>query len=49
MLLTGVLEKTLEGPLDCKEIKRVNPKENQPWIFTGRIDDEAEASDILAT
>ena len=38
-----VLEKTLESPLDCKEIKRVNPKENQPWIFTGRIDDEAEA------
>ena len=38
-----VLEKTLESLLDCKEIKPVNPKENQPWIFTGRTDDEAKA------
>ena len=38
-----VLEKTPESPLDYKEIKPVNPKENQPWIFIGRIDDEAEA------
>ena len=38
-----VLEKTLEGPLDSKEIKPVNPKENQSWIFTGRTDAEAEA------
>ena len=38
-----VLEKTLERPLDSKEIKLVNPKENQPWIFIGRIDPEAEA------
>ena len=38
---TVVLEKTLESPLDCKEIKPVNPKGNQPWIFTGRIDAEA--------
>ena len=38
-----VLEKTLESPLDCKEIKPVNPKGNQPWIFTGRTDAEAEA------
>ena len=38
-----VLEKTLEIPLDCKEIKPVNPKGNQPRIFTGRIDAEAEA------
>ena len=38
-----VLEKTLESPLDCKEIKPVNPKENQPWIFIGRTDAEAEA------
>ena len=38
-----VLEKTLESPLDCKEIKSVNPKGNQPWIFTGRNDAEAEA------
>ena len=38
-----VLEKTLESPLDSKEIKQVNPKGNQPWIFTGSIDAEAEA------
>ena len=38
-----VLEKTLESPLDCKEIKPVNSKGNQPWIFTGRTDAEAEA------
>ena len=37
-----VLEKTLESPLDCKEIKPVNPKGNQPWIFIGRADAEAE-------
>ena len=39
---TVVLEKTLESPLDCKETKPVNPKGNQPWIFTGRTDAEAE-------
>ena len=39
-----VLEKTLESPLDCKGIKPVNPKGNQPWIFIGRTDAEAEAS-----
>ena len=33
---TVVLEKTLESPLDSKEIKPVNPKGNQPWIFTGK-------------
>ena len=38
------LEKTLESPLDGKEIKQVNPKGNQSWIFTGRTDTEAEAS-----
>ena len=38
-----VLEKTLESPLDCKEIKQVNPKGNQSWIFIGRTDVEAEA------
>ena len=38
-----VLEKTLESPLDTKEIKPVNPKGNQPWIFVGRTDAEAEA------
>ena len=36
------LEKTLESPLDCKETKPVNPKENQSWIFIGRTDAEAE-------
>ena len=40
---TVVLEKALETPLDCKEIKPVNPKENQSWIFTGRTDAEDEA------
>ena len=35
-----VLEKTLESPLDCKEINPVNPKGNQPWIFIGRTDAE---------
>ena len=34
--LEKVLKKTLESPLDCKDIKPVNPKGNQPWIFTGR-------------
>ena len=38
-----VLEKTLESPLDNKEIKSVNPKGNQPWILFGRTDAEAEA------
>ena len=37
-----VLEKTLESPLDCKEIQPVNPKGNQSWIFIGRTDVEAE-------
>ena len=37
------LEKTVESPLDSKEIKPVNTKGNQPWIFTGRTDAEAEA------
>ena len=36
-----MLEKTLESPLDCKEIKPVNPKGNQPWIFIGRTDAKA--------
>ena len=39
--LSVVLEKTLEGPLDCKEIKSINPKGNQPCIFIGRTDAEA--------
>ena len=37
----AVLEKTLESLLDCKEIKPVNPGENQPWILTGRTDAQA--------
>ena len=40
---TVVLEKTLESPVDCKDIKLVNPKGNQHWIFIGRTDAEAEA------
>ena len=40
---TVVLEKTLESLLDSKEIKLVNPKGNQPWIFIGRTDAEAES------
>ena len=40
---TVVLEKTLESPLDCKEIQSVHPKGNQSWLFIGRIDVEAEA------
>ena len=39
---TVVLEKTLESPLDCKEVQSVNPKENQSWMFIGRTDAEAE-------
>ena len=38
-----VLEKTLENPLDCKEIKLVSPKGNQPWLFIGRTHAETEA------
>ena len=37
-----VLEKTLESPLDCKEIQPVHPKEDQSWVFTGRTDAKAE-------
>ena len=39
---TVVLEKTLESPLDCKEIQLVQPKGNQSWLFFGRTDVEAE-------
>ena len=38
-----LLEKILQSPLDCKEIQPVHPKGNQPWIFIGKIDAEAEA------
>ena len=41
---TVVLEKTLESPLDCKEIQQVHPKGDQSWVFTGRTDVEAETS-----
>ena len=39
-----VLEKTLESPLDCKEVKLVNPERNQPWAFIEKTDAEAEVS-----
>ena len=39
-----MLEKTLESPLDCKEIKPVNPMGNQPWIFTAKTDAKTEAT-----
>ena len=45
---TLVLEKTLESPLDCKEIKPVHPKGNQSWIFIGRTDVEAETPILFA-
>ena len=38
-----MLEKTLESPLDCKEIKPVHPKRNQSWIFTGKADSEVKS------
>ena len=43
---TVLLEKTLESPLDCKEIQPVHPKGNQSWIFIGRTDTEAETSTL---
>ena len=42
-----VLEKTLESPLDCKEIQPVHPKGNQSWVFIGRTDAEAETLILL--
>ena len=42
MLLNLVLEKTLESPLDCKEIQPVHSKGDKPWAFIGRNDAEAE-------
>ena len=42
MLLTVVLEKTLESPLDCKEIQLVHPKEDHSRVFIGKTDVEAE-------
>ena len=43
MVWTSVLKKTLENPLDCKEITQVNPKGYQPWIFVGRTHAETKA------
>ena len=42
-----VLEKTLESPLDCKEIQPVHPKGDQSWVFIGRTDVEAETPILL--
>ena len=44
-----VLEKTLESPLDCKEIQPVHPKGDQSWVFIGRTDAEAEAPILCPT
>ena len=44
---TVVLEKTLESPLDCKEIQPVHPKGDQSWVFIGSIDAEAETQPKL--
>ena len=41
-----MLEKTLESPLNCKEIQPVHPKGDQSWVFIGRTDAEAETSNI---
>ena len=46
---TVVLEKTLESPLDCKEIQRIHPKGNQSWVFIGRTDGWNWNSNSLAT
>ena len=43
---TVVLEKTLESPLDCKEIQPAHPKGDQSWVFTGRTDVEAETPNL---
>ena len=42
-----VLEKTLESPLDCKEIQLIHPKGDQSWVFIGRTDVEAETPILL--
>ena len=41
-----VLEKTLDSPLDCKEIQPVHPKGDQSWVFIGRTDAEAETNTL---
>ena len=42
-----MLEKTLENPLDCKEIQPVDPKGDQSWVFIGRTDTEAETQTLI--
>ena len=42
-----MLEKTLESPLDCKEIHPVHPKRDQSWVFIGRIDAKAETPVLM--
>ena len=49
MLLNCVSKKTLESPLDCKEIQPVHPKGDQSWVFTGRTDVEAETPILWPT
>ena len=49
MLWTVLLDKTLESPLDCKEIQPVHPKGNQFWIFIGGTNAEAETPNTLIT
>ena len=49
MLLNCVLKKTLESPLDCKEIQPVHPKGDQSWVFTVRTDVEAETPILWPT
>ena len=47
MLLNCGVEKTLESPLDCKEIQPVHPKGNQSWVFIERTDTEPETTVLL--
>ena len=49
LTITVVLEKTLESPLDCKEIQPVHSEGDQPWDFFGRNDAKAETPILLAT
>ena len=44
-----VLEKTLESPLDCKEIQPIHPKGDQCWVFIGRTDAEAETNSLATS
>ena len=46
---TVLLEKTVESPLDCKEIQPVHPKGDRSWVFTGRTDVEAETTILWST